>query len=167
LDVQSAKEDFLLLGALVSLAVVPAPTLLEVAPGPVSIGVYTVEKLDTADEVAAATIAQFGCQNASPQPGKSLAANACGFCPLWTAAAALGRSRTTEIDVLRDVTPVAEITSTARDCKRTSMTAPGRLFLESWFVLRLLMNVHWPLTKDEARQLALKEQALLHAARLE
>lgn len=159
----------MLLGVLSGLTVAPPRTFdVSTGPtpvGPASIGVYTVEKLDTA-EVATATIAQLGCQNASPHPGKSLATRACGFGPLCTPATALGRSLTTEMDVLRDKMPVADTTFTARDCKRTSMTAPGRSCPGLVLVLRLLMNVHSPPTKEEARHLALKEQALLQAARL-
>jgi hypothetical protein len=46
------------------------------------------------------------------------------------------------------------------------MTVPGKLCPALLFLSRLLTKVHWPLTKDDARQFALKEQALLQAARL-
>ena len=106
--------------------------LLEVAAGAAAfeltvVGVYMVEKLDTVDEVTAAAVAHLGCHGAFPQPKKALAAALYGFCPFFAAAAALGKPCTTEYDVLRDTTPVEEITSTTRDCRRTSMTAPGRL----------------------------------------
>jgi len=117
------------------------------------------------DEVAAA-VAHLGCPTAFPQPKAALAAIAYGFCPLCAVAAALGRPWTIEKDVLRDTAPVDETTSTRRDCRRTSMTAPGKFCPALLFVFRLLTKVHCPLTKDDARQFALNEQALLQVARL-
>ena len=126
------------------------------------VGVYTVEKLDTGDEVAA--VAHLGCPT-FPQPKAALAATAYGFCPLCAVAAALGKFCTIEYEVLLDTTPVLDTISTTRDCNSTSITAPGKFCQALLLVFKLLTNVHCPFTNELAKQLALNEHALLQAAR--